>query len=462
MYRKVKNIHMVGIGGIGMSGIAEVLLNLGYRVSGSDMKKTNITSRLAGLGAKIKFTHNESNGEDADVLVISTAIKDDNPEIAAAKKRKIPVIPRAEMLAELMRMKYGVAVAGAHGKTTTTSLIATILTLADLDPTVVIGGKLNVFGSTAKLGKGDLLIAEADESDGSFLKLSPTIAVVTNIDLEHLDFYKNLKRIRESFINFINKIPFYGLSIICHDDKNIRDLIPAIEKRFITYGLSNNATLKAINIRQQGIKISFNVIWNGKNLGKINMKLPGIHNIYNALASICVAVEFDIDFKIIKEGLENFSGVERRFQIKGRGKKVLFIDDYAHHPTEIKATLEAARELKKGEIHVIFQPHRYTRTKYLFNQFPNSFNHADHLILTDIYPAGEQKIPGINAEILCQAIKKKGHKNIVYIAKKEDIPDFLSEKLKPGDMVITMGAGNIYETGEQILKNLKKKDRNVS
>jgi len=458
MYRKVKKIHMVGIGGIGMSGIAEVLLNLGYKVSGSDIKESKITQRLTKLGAKIKYKHNKNNVEDADVLVISTAIKNDNPEVIAAKEKKISVIPRAEMLAELMRMKYGEAIAGANGKTNTKSLIENILTNAGLDPTVVIGGKLNVFGSNAKLGKGDLLIAEADESDGSFLKLSPTIAVVTNINLEHLDFYKNLDEIKESFINFINKIPFYGLSILCHDDENIRDLIPKIEKRFITYGLSNNSNLKAINISVRGMEMSFNVIWNGKNLGKINLKLPGIHNINNALASICVGIEFDLDFKLIKEGLENFSGVERRFQIKGSGKRVLFIDDYAHHPTEIKATLEAVRQLKEGKIHAIFQPHRYTRTKYLFSKFLTSFNHADHLILTDIYPAGEKKIKGINAEKLYQGIKDMGHKNVKYIAKKEDIPDFLSEKLKPGDMVITLGAGNIYEIGEKLLKDIKEKN----
>jgi UDP-N-acetylmuramate--alanine ligase len=457
MKRRVKRIHFVGIGGIGMSGIAEVLLNLGYRVGGSDLSESETTLRLRKAGADIAIGHRKENLRDADVVVTSSAVRPDNPEVAAAHERAIPVIPRAEMLAELMRLKYGVAVAGTHGKTTTTSLIATVLACGGLDPTAVIGGKLNIFGSNAKLGQGELLVAEADESDGSFLKLSPTIAIVTNIDPEHLDHYRNLEEIQTAFLEFINKVPFYGLAVLCLDHENVQALIPQVKKRYVTYGLSTQANYRAGSISFQGVMTSFRAFENDRELGRISIQMPGLHSVYNALATIATARELDLDFGVVQEALGSFSGVQRRFQIKGERGGILVVDDYGHHPAEIKATLSAAQNGWGRRTVVIFQPHRYTRTRDLLKEFFTAFNQADVLFLLDIYPAGEDPIPGVKAENLYEGIKGHGHKDVTLVSERKEILDHLLPRLKSGDMVITLGAGDVWKIGETLLEELEKR-----
>lgn len=452
MYKKDLKIHFIGIGGIGMSGIAEVLLNLGYQVSGSDLKPSKITRRLSRLGAKICKGHKAENVEGSDVVVYSSAVTQENAEVKSAIAKKITLIPRAEMLAELMRMKYGIAVAGSHGKTTTTSLISHILAHAGFDPTVVIGGRLNSLGTNAKLGQGEFLVAEADESDGSFLSLTPSIAVITNIDREHLNYYGSLEKIKETFSDFINKVPFYGASVICMDDENIQSVIPAIEKRFITYGLKGQADYTADSINFSGFKSEFNVIEHNNALGRIKLKISGIHNIYNSLAAVAVGIELGIKFVDIKEALEGFSGIERRFQVKGRKDGVTVVDDYGHHPTEIKATLKAARENWTGRIVVLFQPHRYSRTQDLLEEFFKSFYDADLLILTDIYAAGEKPIDGIDSNKLYEGIMAHGHKNVSHIKERKDILKHLFKVINKGDLLITLGAGDVYKTGEAFLK----------
>ncbi|MCX5911120.1 MAG: UDP-N-acetylmuramate--L-alanine ligase [Deltaproteobacteria bacterium] len=457
MKRRVKRIHFVGIGGIGMSGIAEVLLNLGYRVGGSDLSESETTLRLRKAGADIAIGHRKENLRDADVVVTSSAVRPDNPEVAAAHERAIPVIPRAEMLAELMRLKYGVAVAGTHGKTTTTSLIATVLACGGLDPTAVIGGKLNIFGSNAKLGQGELLVAEADESDGSFLKLSPTIAIVTNIDPEHLDHYRNLEDIQTAFLEFINKVPFYGLAVLCLDHENVQALIPQVKKRYVTYGLSTQANYRAGSISFQGVMTSFRAFENDRELGRISIQMPGLHSVYNALATIATARELDLDFGVVQEALGSFSGVQRRFQIKGERGGILVVDDFGHHPAEIKATLSAAQNGWGRRTVVIFQPHRYTRTRDLLREFFTAFNQADVLFLLDIYPAGEDPIPGVKAENLYEGIKGHGHKDVTLVSERKEILDHLLPRLKSGDMVITLGAGDVWKIGETLLEELEKR-----
>ncbi len=456
MYKKFQHIHFVGIGGIGMSGIAEVMINLGYRVSGSDIRETEITRRLKKLGCRIFIGHLEEHLNDCDLVVLSSAVKKDNQEIVAAKQRGIPVIPRAEMLAELMRLKYGIAVAGAHGKTTTTSMIATILAQGGIDPTVVIGGKLDSLGSNAKLGQGDFLVAEADESDGSFLKLSPTIAVVTNIDHEHLDHYGDIEGIKKTFIQFINKVPFYGLAILCLDDDNIPDVIPKLEKRYTTYGLSPQADIQASDLSFRELGSRFSVITGGKELGSCTIQMPGRHNVYNALAALTTAFELDIPFSVAREALEGFSGIERRFQLKGQANDILLVDDYAHHPSEIRMTLTAAKEGWGRRLVVVFQPHRYSRTQALFNEFLTAFYQTDLLVLTDIYPAGEEEIEGIHASRLYEGIRERGHKDCIYISEMEKIPVYLIDRLRPGDMVITLGAGDIWKVGEALIDLLTR------
>ena len=455
MKRRIRRVHFVGIGGSGMSGIAEVLLNLGYRVSGSDLVESDTTLRLQRLGAEVVIGHRSENLRDADVVVISSAVRKDNPEVIAAHERIIPVIPRAEMLAELMRMKYGVAVAGTHGKTTTTSMIATVLAHGGLDPTAVIGGKLNSFGSNAKLGQGELLVAEADESDGSFLKLSPTIAVVTNIDPEHLDHYRNLEEIQKAFLEFINKVPFYGLAILCLDQENVQALIPQVQKRYVTYGLSSQANFRADELSYHGLTTSFRVFANERELGQISIQMPGLHSVYNALATIATASELDVNFEIVRQALGSFSGVQRRFQIKGEWDGVMVVDDYGHHPTEIKATLSAAKSGWGRRTVVVFQPHRYSRTRDLFKEFLTAFNQADVLFLTGIYPAGEDPIPEVNVQGLYEGIKGHGHKDVTLVLDKSAILDRLLPRLKPGDMVFTLGAGDVWKTGEALIKKLK-------
>jgi UDP-N-acetylmuramate--alanine ligase len=455
MKRRIRRVHFVGIGGSGMSGIAEVLLNLGYRVSGSDLVESDTTLRLQRLGAEVVIGHRSENLRDADVVVISSAVRKDNPEVIAAHERIIPVIPRAEMLAELMRMKYGVAIAGTHGKTTTTSMIATVLAHGGLDPTAVIGGKLNSFGSNAKLGQGELLVAEADESDGSFLKLSPTIAVVTNIDPEHLDHYRNLEEIQKAFLEFINKVPFYGLAILCLDQENVQALIPQVQKRYVTYGLSSQANFRAADISYHGLTTSFRVFANERELGQISIQMPGLHSVYNALAAIATASELDVNFEIVRQALGSFSGVQRRFQIKGEWDGVMVVDDYGHHPTEIKATLSAAKSGWGRRTVVVFQPHRYSRTRDLFKEFLTAFNQADVLFLTGIYSAGEDPIPGVDVQGLYEGIKGHGHKDVTLVLDKSAILDRLLPRLKPGDMVFTLGAGDVWKTGEALIKKLK-------
>ena len=455
MYQSIKHIYFVGIGGAGMSGIAEVLLNLGYRVSGSDLKLSETTERLQKRGATVFQGHHEQHVTDVDVVVTSSAVKTGNPEVIAARNRAIPVIPRGEMLAELMRLKYGIAVAGAHGKTTTTSLIGTVLDRGGISPTVVIGGKLNTINTNTILGSGDFMVVEADESDGSFLKLSPTIAVVTNIDPEHLDHYGSIDEIKRAFVTFTNKIPFYGLTILCLDNQHVQDLIPRLEKRYLTYGLTPQADLQACDISARGLSMNFTVLRHREELGTIELPIPGVHNVLNALAAIATAMEIKLPFPVIQEALKTFGGVQRRFQLKGTFNNINLIDDYGHHPTEIQATLRAAKAIWKGRLVVLFQPHRYTRTRDLYREFLSAFNQADLLLLTDIYPAGEDPLPGVTSEVLFRGIRERGHKNVLYVPRREETADKLISLLKPGDTVITLGAGDIWQLGAELMRKLQ-------
>ncbi len=437
-----------------MSGIAEVLLNLGYQVSGSDVKESEVTRRLAALGCEISYGHRKENVREADVVVVSSAVRKGNPEVEVAEQRLIPVIPRAEMLAELMRMKVGIAIAGTHGKTTTTSLIATVLAAGGLDPTVVIGGRLNSIGSNARLGQGDFLVAEADESDGSFVKLMPTIAVVTNIDADHLDYYSGIDEIKEAFLGFLDKLPFFGLAVLCLDHPNVQSLIPRLKKRFTTYGLTTQADYQAKEIVFEEFSTTFDVLHQRKEVGRLRLQMPGLHNVYNALATVATAFEFDIPFRVVQESLGDFKGIQRRFQIKGEKKGILVVDDYGHHPVEIMATLKAARSGWKRRVVVVFQPHRYSRTQALFKEFLSAFYDADVLVLTDIYPAGEDRIEGVEAKNLFEGIREYGHKDVTYIPNKKEIAEHLLRILKPGDLVITLGAGDITQIPEELLNLL--------
>ena len=456
IFGKTKHIHLVGIGGIGMSGIAELLLNLDYFISGSDLRKTEVTEHLSDLGGKIFLGHRPQNIDGADVVVFSSAVKGDNPEIVEARERSIPVIPRAEMLAELMRLKYGIAVAGSHGKTTTTSMVASILTEGGFDPTVVIGGRLNIWGgSNARLGRSDFLVAEADESDGSFLALSPSIAVVSNIDHEHIDFYRSMDNLRKTFIDFINKIPFYGRAILCVDDKEVQGLIPKLTKSYLTYGLNPQADIRASGISKEGLNTTFDVIFKSRLAGNVTISIPGEHNILNALAAIGVGLELDIDFKYIREGLKNPGGLKRRFEIKDERGGILFLDDYGHHPTEIMATLSAAKECwPDRRLVVVFQPHRFTRTRDLYDKFVISFNQADSLIISPLYRAGEEPIPGVDSRTLYQGIRNHGHRAVTYCDSTEDTISELLDQIRPGDIVLTLGAGDIHLVGTDLLKRI--------
>ena len=456
IFGKTKHIHLVGIGGIGMSGIAELLINLDYFVSGSDLRKTEVTEHLSDLGGKIFLGHRPRNIDGADVVVFSSAVKGDNPEIVEARERSIPVIPRAEMLAELMRLKYGIAVAGSHGKTTTTSMIASILTKSGFDPTVVIGGRLNIWGgSNARLGRSDFLVAEADESDGSFLALSPSLAVVSNIDHEHIDFYSSMNNLRKTFIDFINKIPFYGRAILCVDDKEVQGLIPKLTKSYLTYGLNPQSDIRANGISKEGLSTTFDVIFKNRLAGTVTISIPGEHNILNALAAVGVGLELDIDFKYIREGLGNPGGLKRRFEIKDERGDILFLDDYGHHPTEILATLSAAKECwPDRRLVVVFQPHRFTRTRDLYDKFVISFNQADFLIITPLYGAGEEPIPGVDSRTLYQGIRNHGHRAVAYCDSTEDTISELLDQIRPGDIVLTLGAGDIHLVGTDLLKRI--------
>lgn len=455
MYRKQYHIFFVGIGGIGMSGIAELLLNLGYRVSGSDAAVSDITDRLIKLGGTIYKGHAADHIRDVDVVVTSSAIRPDNPEVLAALASSIPVIPRAEMLAELMRLKYSIAVAGAHGKTSTTSMVAGVLAEGGLDPTVVIGGKLKSINTNAVLGGGDYIVAEADESDGSFLKFSPTIAVVTNIDLEHIDFYGNLDNIKSVFLNFIDRVPFYGLAVLCLDNGPVQDILPKIKKRFVTYGFSAQADLQARDIVFDGLRSRFNVYSKGALLGEAVLNMPGSHNVYNALASISVGLELDIPFDRIRYALARLPGVGRRIEIKGEVNGIKVLDDYGHHPTEIKVTLEAIRQSWPGRrLVVVFQAHRYTRTRALHDEFTRAFYQSDVLILLPIYAASEDPIEGVDHVGLCEGIKSHGHKDVTSVNAAAAAVALLKGLVRPEDLVLTLGAGDVWKIGEALLKEL--------
>jgi len=458
MYKKRKmKIHFVGIGGIGMSGIAEVLLNLKYPVTGSDLKETDITRRLAALGCTIRYGHRAEHVQGADVVVVSSAVRVDNPEVLEAKALMIPVIPRAEMLAELMRMKYGIAVAGTHGKTTTASMIATVLAHGGMDPTMVIGGRVNSLGSNAKVGAGDFLVAEADESDGTFLKLTPTMAIVTNIDPEHLDFYGSLDHLKRTFLEFINKVPFYGSSILCADHPQVKTLIPFVEKRYLTYGLAYGVNVRGDEISHKGWEVTFKAYWNEKPLGQVRLRMPGVHNVYNALATIACALEMELEFHVIQEALEGFMGVHRRFEFKGDYGGITVIDDYAHHPEEIRATLAAVHDIGNKRVIALFQPHRFSRTRDLFDEFLPIFNGVDLLFVTDIYPAGEEPIPGVTAEKLVEALRRHGYESVHYVPDQSSLAAAVVPHLNPGDLVITLGAGSIWQVSDTVAETLGKR-----
>ncbi len=443
-------IHFVGIGGIGMSGIAEVLLNLGYAVSGSDLKESDLTRRLAALGGRIARGHAAENIAEVDVVVISSAVKKDNPEVMEARRRKIPIIPRAEMLAELMRLKYGVAIAGTHGKTTTTSLAAHLLAHAGMDPTAVVGGKVNTFGSNAKLGRGDYMVVEADESDGSFLRIPPTIAIVTNVDPEHLDHWKTPEALRRGFLDFVNRVPFYGLAILCHDHAGVQSLLPEVESRYVTYGESLQADYRAQRIEVDGHSVRFDAFRRTDPLGRFEIQMVGRHNALNALAVVALGDEMGIPPDAIRAALASFGGVQRRFTVRGEAAGVTVVDDYGHHPAEVKATLLGAREAFHRRVVCLFQPHRYTRTRDLMPEFATAFNDADVLLLTDIYAAGEEPIPGATAAALADMIRACGHRDVTLVARAE-LARVARARVRPGDIVLTLGAGDVTQVGPELL-----------
>jgi UDP-N-acetylmuramate--alanine ligase len=456
MFFRPQHLHFTGIGGIGMSGIAEVLLNLGYQISGSDVKLSPITERLAVMGARVFEGHAASNIAGARALVVSSAVDEQNPEVQEARRLQIPVIPRGELLAELMRLKYGVAVAGSHGKTTTTSLTATILNFAGLDPTVVVGGRVGTMGgSNARVGRSDFLVVEADESDGSFLKLAPIIAVVTNVDREHLDHYPTLEDIRAAFIEFVNKVPFYGAVIVCLDDPNVQGLLPEIRRRTITYGTTAQADVEATDVVCGPFVSEFNIRYRTTDLGRFILRIPGRHNVLNAMAAIAVAMELEVKPDAIREGLATFSGVDRRFQKRGEARGITVVDDYGHHPTEIRATLDGARLCGFRRIHVLFQPHRYSRTFHLMDEFARSFFQADSVFVMDIYAASEKPIEGVTSQALADRIRQFGHRGVEYVGTIDRGVDALLAAAGADDLVLTLGAGNVWQAGEKVLERLR-------
>ena len=477
MFAKIQRIHFVGIGGIGMSGIAEVLLNLGYKVSGSDLKSSSVTQRLSSLGATTFEGHRAENIAGAEVVVTSSAISAENPEVTEAHKLHIPVIQRAEMLAELMRLKYGIAIAGMHGKTTTTSMVAAVLAGGGLDPTVVVGGRVDAMGSNARLGKSQYLVAEADESDRSFLKLSPILSVVTNIDREHMDCYRNMRDVKKTFLDFMDRVPFYGMIVACNDDPLLRRLLPEVQRRTVTYGTKRGSDflIKLVETvaekdqnphpvppKNGGTRVGrplnrFRVSYRKQDLGEFTLHVPGVHNVLNATAAIAVGVGLDVSPDAIRVALDQFRGVDRRFQLRGRAAGVSVIDDYGHHPTEIKATLAAARQCGFGKVHVIFQPHRYTRTRDLIEEFTTAFDDADSLFVLDIYAASEKPIEGITGEILAQRIREKNVKNGRYVSSPAEAVDAAAAVAQDGDMILTLGAGSVSQFGPMILEKLKER-----
>ena len=459
MFFRPQHLHFTGIGGIGMSGIAEVLLNLGYQISGSDMRLSPITDRLEGMGARIFEGHAASNVAGARALVVSSAVEEQNPEVQEARRLQIPVIPRGELLAELMRLKYGIAVAGSHGKTTTTSMTATILNSAGLDPTVVVGGRVGTMGgSNARVGHSDFLVVESDESDGSFLKLAPIIAVVTNIDKEHVDHYPSLDAIRAAFIEFVNKVPFYGAAIVCLDDANVQSILPSLRRRTIAYGTSAQADVEATEIACGALGSDFHLRYRTTDLGRFHLPVPGRHNVLNATAAVVVAMELEVKPDAIREGLAMFQGVDRRLQTRGVARGITVIDDYGHHPTEIRATLDAVRLCGFRRIHVLFQPHRYTRTFHLMEEFAGAFNQADSLFVMDIYAASEKPIPGVTAESLVERIRQFGHRGADYVGSMDRGVAALENVAQDGDAVLTLGAGSVWQAGDKLLEKLRAKD----
>jgi UDP-N-acetylmuramate--alanine ligase len=444
MFRgRVRRVHFIGVGGIGMSGLAEILRSMDFEVSGSDLREGENINRLVRMGVKFHVGHEASHVLGADVVVYSSAIAQDNPEFQGALKAGIPSITRGEMLAELMRMKYAVAIAGSHGKTTTTSLVATVLRAAGLDPTVVVGGRMASLGSNARLGAGDLLVAEADESDGSFLRLSPTIAAITNVDPEHLDFYGSIEALKQAFVQFAERVPFYGLSVLCLDHPNVRDLLPQINRRYVTYGESRQADYVADSLVYHGLETSFQVHHQGNPLGEFVVRMPGQHNVLNCLAVIAISDELAVPLDVVKEALATFRGVARRFSVVAEPRGVALVDDYGHHPVEVRVTLNAARHAYARRVLVAFQPHRYTRTQALFQDFARAFDQADDVYVTDIYAAGERPIAGISGEALAEAIRKHGHRSVQYVADRDDLAGRLAQVAQKGDVVVALGAGDI-------------------
>jgi UDP-N-acetylmuramate--alanine ligase len=460
MFAKIQHIHFVGIGGIGMSGIAEVLLNLGYKVSGSDLKLSPVTERLQSLGATVFEGHRPENIAGSDVVVTSSAVHAGNPEVEAARRQHVPVIPRAEMLSELMRLKYGIAVGGMHGKTTTTSMIAAVLAAGGLDPTVVVGGRVDAMGSNARLGKSQYLVAEADESDRSFLKLSPIIEVVTNIDREHMDCYRDLPDIEQAYLHFMDRVPFYGIVVAGNDNEALRSLLPSVRRRVLTYGTRADSDFRISQMQFSGAKGDclaqnrFHVDCRGKDLGEFQLHIPGAHNVLNATAAIAVGMGLDVPIAKIREGLAGFNGVDRRFQTRGRAAGVTVIDDYGHHPTEILATLAAARQCGFARVHVVFQPHRYSRTQLLMEQFATAFHDADSLTLLDIYPASEAPIAGVTSAALAARIAQAEARPVRVASSLAEAAQFACEQAQPGDMVLTLGAGNVWQVGGLVLATL--------
>lgn len=456
MFFSRQHLHFAGIGGIGMSGIAEVLLNLGYTISGSDLKTTPITERLKTLGATVYEGHDAKNVAGAKALVVTSALDESNPEVQEARRMKIPVIPRGELLAELMRLKYGIAIAGSHGKTTTTSMVATILAHAGLDPTVVVGGRVAAMGgSNARVGKSDFLVVESDESDGSFLKLSPIFAVVTNIDREHLDHYHDIEAIRAAFTEFVNKVPFYGAAIVCLDDENIQSILPSVKRRTVTYGRSAQADYRPGHEVAEDFVSRFRLQSRTGDLGDFILQIPGRHNVLNATAAIAVALELGVAPDVAREGLAQFTGVGRRFEIRGEVRGITVIDDYGHHPTEVRATLAAAKSCTKKRVHVLFQPHRYTRTMHLMDDFAKAFHAADHVVVLDIYAASEKPIEGVTSAALVDRITQFGHRNAEYAASNEAGVAAVIAEAEPGDLILTLGAGSVSTLGEKILEALQ-------
>jgi UDP-N-acetylmuramate--alanine ligase len=457
MFFKPQHVHFVGIGGIGMSGIAEVLLTLGYQVSGSDAKLTAITDRLAKLGAAIHLGHQAANVAGAKAVVVTSALDPSNPEVIEARRLQIPVIPRGELLAELMRLKFGIAIAGSHGKTTTTSMVAAILNTANMDPTVVVGGKVAAMqGSNARVGKSPLLVVESDESDGSFLKLAPIVAVVTNIDREHLDHYPTIEAIRAAFTEFVNKVPFYGAVVLCMEDENIQQIFPAVRRRTITYGRSAQVDLEIQNIVTEPSASTFSIRRHGEDLGTFRLNVPGIHNVLNATAAIGVSLEMEVPLEKIREGLASFSGVDRRFSVRGVEHGITVVDDYGHHPTEIKATLAAAKLSPYNRVHVLFQPHRFSRTKFLLDEFGTAFHQADNLYLLDIYSASEPALAGVNSSALLEKIQSFGHRSASYVGTVDEGVAAVVKAAQPGDLIITLGAGSVSQAAEKILEQLRE------